>query len=112
MRRTYAYAQQQAATKFAAHAPRLAPALFFLRLLCPALVAPDEYGLCKARPTDGVMRAHVLLAKLLQSVANEAPPFGKEEYMEGLNHWVEGAIPSVRRFFKRALVRAQLAEPH
>lgn len=51
------------------------------------------------------MRAHVLLAKLLQSVANEVPPFGKEEYMQPLNRWVEAAVPSVRRFFKIALVR-------
>lgn len=105
LRRTYAFAQQQAASKFPTHMQRVAPSLFFLRLLCPALVSPEEYGLVDSRPSERISRALVLLAKLLQSVANEVPPFGKEAYMEVLNDWVKGAIPSVRRFFKLSLVR-------
>jgi hypothetical protein len=81
----------------------VAKSLFFLRLLCPLLVtAEDGIG---GRLSDRAMRAHVLLAKLLQSVANETPPFGKESYMQPLNAWVDSAIPSMRRFFKLALVR-------
>lgn len=108
LRRTYAFAQQQAATKFPKHASCLPSSLFFLRLVCPALVAPVDYGLSKSRPSEAVMRSLVLLAKLLQSVGNEVPPFGKEEYMQPLNHWVQAAIPSIRRFFRLALVRAPL----
>ena len=105
LRKTYEYARRTTESKFPEHAKRVPASLFFLRLLCPALVAPESSGLCKNRITDEAQRAHVLLAKLMQSVANEVPPFEKEAYMQPLNAWVASAIPSVRRFFRIALVR-------
>lgn len=92
LRRTYEFAFRTAKSKFPRHASRVPKALFFLRVLCPMLVSPEEHGLCKVRESscaqhqvvsqgkcsERAARALVLLAKLLQSVANEVVTFDKE----------------------------------
>ena len=73
--------------------------------MCPALVSPEEHGLCKNKPSANATRALVLLAKLLQSVANETSvSFGSDETMGPLHSWVKTAIPKVQTFFLLVLV--------
>ena len=45
---------------------------FFLRFLCPALVAPSHYGLASRPPPPAASRALILMAKALQSLVNTA----------------------------------------
>ena len=109
--RTYDFAQRAVLAKFPHHETRFATSLFFLRLLCPLLASSEEvFCHCKTL-SENASRAQVLLAKLLQSVANELPRFGSEDHLQPLNHWVERAIPSVRRFFKAVIVRLFLRCP-
>jgi hypothetical protein len=44
----------------------------FLRLFCPALIAPHQYGLVAAEPSPDARRALVLLSKIVQNDARSA----------------------------------------
>lgn len=72
--------------------------------MCEALLRPEEYGLAKGKLSDAVMRAHILLAKMLRCVGEETGP--SEECMLPLVQWMNKAVTSARRFFKLALVRS------
>jgi len=52
---------------------------FFLRFLCPALVAPVHYGLLARQPPPAASRALILIAKLLQSLVNAAGSAAKPD---------------------------------
>ncbi|KAJ5072726.1 fibronectin type iii domain-containing 3ba-related [Anaeramoeba ignava] len=43
---------------------------FFLRFVCPAITAPESYGLVRRKPSDTARRHLILVAKILQNVAN------------------------------------------
>ncbi|KAJ5077394.1 fibronectin type iii domain-containing 3ba-related [Anaeramoeba ignava] len=43
---------------------------FFLRFVCPAVTAPESYGLVRKKPSDNARRHLILVAKTLQNVAN------------------------------------------
>lgn len=45
-------------------------AFFFLRYICPALVSPDSNGLLEAAPPPEIRRSLLLLAKVVQNMAN------------------------------------------
>ena len=45
---------------------------FFLRLVCPALLSPVQFGLAERYPTEKVGRSLMLIAKILQNLANLA----------------------------------------
>lgn len=67
----------------------------FLRFICPAITTPHVYGLLEEPPNEMSQRYFVLIAKLLQSLANEAPPGAKEEYMIKLNEFVVKNLPAL-----------------
>ncbi len=48
--------------------------LVYLRIFCPAIVSPHSFDLVK-QPVQKEVRRHLLLiAKLIQGLANEVPP--------------------------------------
>lgn len=64
--------------------------LLFLRYLCPALLAPDNFGMYEAgypnivRKSSSITRRFVLIAKVIQNLANGIDFGGKEDYMGAL----------------------------
>ena len=62
---------------------------FFLRFVCPSLVAPEQLGLALSPPPDA-RRALVLIAKVLQNAASGVV-FKKEVFMYPLNDFVQSA---------------------
>jgi len=71
--------------------------LFFLRFLGPSIFAPHVYGLMENPPCPAAQRQLVLIAKVLQSIANLVLPGAKEEYMGQLAGFVNKQIPKNQR---------------
>eukprot|EP01090_Pellita_catalonica_P013845 TRINITY_DN3374_c0_g2_i1.p1 TRINITY_DN3374_c0_g2~~TRINITY_DN3374_c0_g2_i1.p1 ORF type:complete len:524 (-),score=110.28 TRINITY_DN3374_c0_g2_i1:283-1854(-) len=61
---------------------------FWLRYMCPSLVAPHLFGLTEEPPNAKAQRQLVLLVKVLQNLANGSLPGKKEEYMQRLNGFI------------------------
>jgi len=66
-------------------------ALIFLRFICPAIVAPDTFGLVQAECGAAGRRCLVLVTKVLQNLVNdvEFKAGYKEEYMTCMNPFLE-----------------------
>jgi neurofibromin 1 len=76
-------------------------ALFFLRFVTPALVSPVAHGMLPAdtKLPVPVIRALLLMSKVLQTVANQAEFSGvKEVYMQDLNGLVREILPEMHHF--------------
>ncbi|KAJ1966553.1 hypothetical protein H4R35_006970, partial [Dimargaris xerosporica] len=61
---------------------------FFLRLICPAILSPKQYGLVKDHPEPKVHRTLTLLAKSVQCLANLSEFGAKEPHMSPMNEFV------------------------
>lgn len=75
----------------------------FLRMLCPALMAPQVYGLLDSPPHPVAQRQLILVAKVLQNLANDTLPGTKEAYMEQLNSFIVTNKASLERFYAKVL---------
>lgn len=75
------FLQKAVAARFPEHSLSAVGGFMFLRFVCPALVAPDSFGLVRSVPTES-RRAFVLVAKVLQNLANFVPFGSKEEFSE------------------------------
>lgn len=71
---------------------------FFLRFICPALVAPEQWGLVAGPPSQGMRRALILISKVVQNVANEVEFGDKEAYMMPMNGFIKEYIPRMKHF--------------
>eukprot|EP01102_Stenamoeba_stenopodia_P013588 TRINITY_DN4434_c0_g1_i2.p1 TRINITY_DN4434_c0_g1~~TRINITY_DN4434_c0_g1_i2.p1 ORF type:complete len:1185 (-),score=326.97 TRINITY_DN4434_c0_g1_i2:1010-4282(-) len=83
----------------------------FLRFFCPALVAPEGYGLIQGTLTDkNLRRGLVLVTKVLQNLANKVP-FTKEEYMRGMNDFINSNMNGIVSLFEQFAVIPPNAPP-
>lgn len=71
---------------------------YFLRLICPALVSPDGFGIVDAL-NPACRRPLILVSKILQNLANGVLFGAKESYMLPLNTFLEHNFGRVRQFF-------------
>ncbi|KAI8869777.1 hypothetical protein GQ42DRAFT_155896 [Ramicandelaber brevisporus] len=71
-------------------------AMFFLRLICPALTSPRTFGIVNTNPDSQVMRTLVLLAKVLQAMANLSEV--KEPHMMPMAEVIKENTPSMLAF--------------
>ncbi|XP_055694825.1 ras GTPase-activating protein 1 [Lutzomyia longipalpis] len=67
---------------------RVVSGFIFLRLLCPALLNPRQFGLVSEAPPQTATRSLVMIAKCLQNLANLIEFGGKEPYMEVVNPFI------------------------
>ncbi|KAF7282565.1 hypothetical protein GWI33_002355 [Rhynchophorus ferrugineus] len=67
---------------------RVVSGFVFLRLLCPALLNPRQFGLVSEQPSPSATRSLVMVAKCLQNLANLVEFGGKEPYMEVVNPFI------------------------
>jgi hypothetical protein len=63
---------------------------------CPALLVPQSYGLAKGETHPKTHRTLILIAKVLQNLANKNEFSGKEQFMEVMNGFIERNVGKVR----------------
>ena len=73
-------------------------AFVFLRFFCPAIVAPDVEGLVSTAPTKEMRRGLLLIAKVIQNLANNVLFGVKEPYMFPLNDFLVQNVFSITGF--------------
>ncbi|GKT86824.1 neurofibromin [Colletotrichum tofieldiae] len=75
-------------------------AFVFLRFFCPAIVAPEVEGLVTATPSKEMRRGLLLIAKVIQNLANNVLFGAKEPYMFPLNDFLTQNIYRVTTFLQ------------
>ncbi|OAA76331.1 Ras GTPase activator [Akanthomyces lecanii RCEF 1005] len=75
-------------------------AFIFLRFFCPAIVAPEAEGLVDAPPPKELRRGLLLIAKVIQNLANNVLFGTKEPYMFPLNRFLVENISVVTSFLR------------
>jgi hypothetical protein len=86
-------------------------AFIFLRFFCPAIVAPDAEGLLSSAPSKEMRRGLLLIAKVVQNLANNVLFGAKEPYMFPLNDFLTQNIYRVTTFLREISVCLFLAQP-
>lgn len=87
-------------------------AFIFLRFFCPAIVAPDVEGLVSTAPTKEMRRGLLLIAKVIQNLANNVLFGVKEPYMFPLNDFLVHNVWEITGFLREISVRAsRLSHP-
>jgi len=77
-------------------------AFFFLRFICPSLIAPHIYGLLPEPPNSKTQRMLVLLSKIFQNIANDSVP--KEEFMTRMRDFVDHNQENIAAFYNAITV--------
>ncbi|KAF7549990.1 hypothetical protein G7Z17_g6012 [Cylindrodendrum hubeiense] len=75
-------------------------AFIFLRFFCPAIVAPEVEGLVSTAPSKEMRRGLLLIAKVIQNLANNVLFGAKEPYMFPLNDFLTQNIYHVTTFLR------------
>ncbi|KAL6887139.1 hypothetical protein GGI43DRAFT_426134 [Trichoderma evansii] len=75
-------------------------AFIFLRFFCPAIVAPEVEGLVSTPPSKEMRRGLLLIAKIIQNLANNVLFGTKEPYMFPLNLFLVQNIHVVIGFLR------------
>ena len=86
-------------------------AFIFLRFFCPAIVAPDSEGLIAAPPSKEMRRGLLLIAKVVQNLANNVLFGIKEPYMLAINDFLTQNIFRITAFLKDISSPPKVVEP-
>ena len=73
-------------------------AFMFLRFMQPSIFSPEGFGLIDAPPPRDARRALILVAKVLQNLANGVKFGNKEAYMAELNQFVMANVEELFYF--------------
>ncbi|KAI1139653.1 GTPase [Hypoxylon sp. FL0543] len=79
-------------------------AFIFLRFFCPAIVAPEAENLVDTPPSKEMRRGLLLIAKVIQNLANNVLFGAKEPYMYPLNDFLTQNIYRVTTFLREISV--------
>lgn len=79
-------------------------AFIFLRFFCPAIVAPEVEGLVTQAPSKEMRRGLLLIAKVIQNLANNVLFGAKEPFMFPLNDFLTQNIYKVTTFLREISV--------
>ncbi|KAI0121575.1 GTPase [Hypoxylon sp. NC0597] len=79
-------------------------AFIFLRFFCPAIVAPEAENLVEVPPSKEMRRGLLLIAKVIQNLANNVLFGAKEPYMYPLNDFLTQNIYRVTTFLREISV--------
>ncbi|KAH3757384.1 GTPase activation, GAP [Pelomyxa schiedti] len=71
----------------------------FLRFFNPALSVPETYGILSKSPPGEIRRQLIIIAKILQNLANGVQFGAKEPFMVKFNTFLETNTPSLKSFY-------------
>ncbi|KAH9893762.1 hypothetical protein F4778DRAFT_772513 [Xylariomycetidae sp. FL2044] len=86
-------------------------AFIFLRFFCPAIVAPEAERLVNTPPSKEMRRGLLLIAKVIQNLANNVLFGAKEPYMYPLNDFLTQNIYKVTTFLREISVPPSTIDP-
>eukprot|EP00026_Physarum_polycephalum_P005719 Phypoly_transcript_05756.p1 GENE.Phypoly_transcript_05756~~Phypoly_transcript_05756.p1 ORF type:complete len:548 (+),score=128.32 Phypoly_transcript_05756:134-1777(+) len=98
LRQVFQAAQQETVARFPDMKLTVVGGFFFLRFVCPSLVAPEGYGLSEQVPDTKARRSLILVSKILQNLANQVEFGSKEEYMKIMNSFITGNMQTMATF--------------
>eukprot|EP00033_Pygsuia_biforma_P004189 GCRY01004596.1.p1 GENE.GCRY01004596.1~~GCRY01004596.1.p1 ORF type:complete len:441 (-),score=63.79 GCRY01004596.1:169-1491(-) len=98
LRRVFLLVHNAVKAKFPGEELKAVGAFFFLRFVCPSVVAPDGFGIIDTKLEPQHRRALILISKVLQTMANNIPFGEKEHYMEPLNPYINQNLPKLYEF--------------
>lgn len=87
LRQICKYLQNAVIVKFPEARRKVIGGFFFLRLICPAVVSPDGFGIAE-NVDDKSRRCLVLVSKIMQTLSNGVKFGVKEEYMIPMNQFI------------------------
>lgn len=82
----------------------------FLRFFCPAIVAPESENLVSSTPSKEMRRGLLLIAKVIQNLANNVLFGAKEPYLFSLNDFLTQNIYRITTFLREISVEPGDAE--
>lgn len=82
----------------------------FLRFFCPAIVAPESENLVSSTPSKEMRRGLLLIAKVIQNLANNVLFGAKEPYLFPLNDFLTQNIYRVTTFLREISVEPAESE--
>jgi neurofibromin 1 len=85
-------------------------AFIFLRFFCPAIVAPESEKLVNEPPSKEMRRGLLLIAKVIQNLANNVLFGAKEPYMYPLNDFLTQNIYKVTTFLREISVPPEVLD--
>lgn len=101
IREVASYLRKSVGEKFPGAEHTAVAGFIFLRYICPAIVAPDGYGVINNDISDPkIRRVLLLITKVLQNLANRVL-YTKEPYMQFMNTWIEGEMGGIRDLLDR-----------
>jgi len=78
----------------------------FLRFFCPAIVSPNLHGIVDRVPTPEAQRGLMLVAKTLQTMANQLRFGEKEAYMKPMNNFIEENQPRLEEYLRHLIQKS------
>ena len=71
----------------------------FLRFICPIVVKPNDHQIVEVKSSPEKTQDLIMVAKVLQTLANFTKFGGKEEQMVSLNPFLQQNTNAVRSYF-------------
>jgi len=71
----------------------------FKIFFCPAIVTPSSCGIVPVPPSEQAQRALVLVAKVLQNIANNVTFGSKETFLEFMNPFITANVLACQDYF-------------
>jgi len=99
IRGIFSHVSEKVVARFPGAKYKAVGAFMFLRLLVPGITSPHMYGLMPVPPNEQTQRNLVLLAKVLQNLANEVQFGAKEPHMQRLNDFIVENQDDLHKFF-------------
>jgi len=102
LRRICYFIQEATKQKFPKSLYTCIGGFYFLRFACPAITAPDGFGIVDEPLPIAERRPFVLISKAIQGLANDMKY--SEEYMSYLSDWMKDNSQKIRNFFDNIIM--------